>query len=138
MKFSTPPAAVVYQPPPGDALLSVQHYQFLANNEVDGAGTTCAGAACVDLVMVAPDLRQDVCIQINELLDVSNPGGVPPVDDDINEDDFFAPGPDPFTNPGLETIGDDDPSLTGQREGCLAETGENPDEYVYFKVLLAR
>lgn len=136
--FNPAGGAVVYHAPPEAATRSAQQYLFLANNEVENIGTTCGGAACMELLLVAADLRPEVCIKINVLLGVDNPGDVPPTDTDFNEDVLFAPGADPFNNPGPEVIGDEDTALSGQREGCFAETGEDPDEYIYYKVLLPR
>lgn len=133
--FNPAGGAAVYRPVPAEAADSAQDYQFLAGNEVENIGTTCGAKTCHDLLIAAPGLREEVCMKINDLLGITNPGGVPPQDTDIDETTLFAPGADPFAASG-ETLGDEDAALDGKSEGCFAETGETPDEYVYYKVLL--
>lgn len=132
--FSPAGGAVVYHAPPGDATQSAQDYRFLANNEIELIGTTGGGAANVDLVMAVTDLKQGVCEEINNLVDVTNPGGIPPTDTDIDETTFYVPGATPFGS-SPNTVGDEDSALSGQREACFYENGT---QYVYYKVLISR
>lgn len=133
--FNPAGGAVVYTDPPADATTTgTEEYLFLANNEVQGAGSTCGGAGCTDLLMVIANMRKDVCLRINTLLGVSNPSGAPPTDTDIDEATKFKPAANPFGY--ADTIGDEDSALDNQREACFEETGDS--EFVYYKVLLAR
>lgn len=132
--FNPSGAAAIYAPPPPEAQSAPADYQILSGNEIENIGTTCGTAACADLILAAPNLLQSVCIRINELLGVDNPGGVPPVDSDIDETATFKAGASPFSY--AATIGDEDSALASQREACFQETGES--EYVYYKVLLPR
>lgn len=133
--FNPAGGAVVYQSPPTVATTSgTEEYEFLANNEIQEIGSTCGASSCSDLIMVIPNMQQSVCIRINELLDVTNPTGVPPTDSDIREAEKFIAGASPFGYD--ETVGDEDADLAGQKEACFEETGDS--EFVYFKVLIPR
>lgn len=129
--FNLAGGAVSYKSPPSAATTTgTEDYQFLANNAVELVGTTCTAASCAELVMILPNVQQEVCIEINEYLDVDNPAGAPPVDTDIRETEKFQ-----GTLGYSRTIGDEDNALEGQKEACLNETGES--EFVYYKVLLS-
>jgi len=136
--FNPAGGAVVYKNPPSEAQITSESYEFLANNEIENIGSTCGANTCADLIMIVPNIKKEVCLAINALLNINNPGGNPPVDDDIDEDNLYEPGANPFNFAGTETLGDDDTELSGKREACFAETDEDPDEYIYYKVLMAR
>ncbi len=138
--FNPAGGAVIYQPPPPGATDSDQEYGFLGHNEIEGIGTTCGGAGCADLLMALPDIHEDVCLRLNELLSVENPeragppdGPEPPLDGDAL--DFSGLFEQPAGTFGYdETIGDEDAALTGQREACYDTGTQN----IYYKVLLPR
>ena len=132
--FNPSGGAAIYQDPPLEATTTATSYQILADNEIENIGTTCGASSCSDLILVIPDVKQSICIKINELLGVDNPGGLPPTDSNIDELSPFKAGVTPFGY--SQTIGDEDNALAGQREACFEETGDN--EYVYYKVLLPR
>lgn len=103
------------------------------SNEIDGVGTTSGTASGSDLVMFVQGLQQELCVEINNDLSVTNPGGAPPVDS--------AQGGAIFTGTFSysETIGDEGSSagLSAQRAGCFLEDDATP-EYTYYHVLLER
>ena len=110
-----------------------EDYQFLANNEIEGIGTTCGDASCSDLLMVLENVRRDVCEQINKLAGVGAAGAPPPKDSDVREAEKFQ-----GTFGYSETIGGevDGAPIVGQAEGCFEETDDS--QFVYYKVLIAR
>ena len=132
--FNPAGGAVVYQDPPEIATTTgTEQYQFLSNNAVQHIGTTCATASCADLLLVIANMNREICLQINNLVGVTNPGGEPPEDADIRENEKWNPA----TGFGYsQTIGDEDAALSGKSEACFAETDEDPLEYVYYKVLM--
>ena len=133
--FNPVAGAVIYTDPPADATTTgTEEYLFLSDNEVEGIGSTCGAASCADLLMVIPNMREEVCIKLNDMLGVTNPSGVPPTDSTIDDSTKFAPAPNPFGY--SETIGDEDTALEGQQEACFEETGDT--EFVYYRVLSAR
>lgn len=108
-------------------------WHIYGDNEVSLIGTTCAGSSCADLLLVTDELDQDVCIQINKLLGVSNPSGVPPTDSAIGTTRYIG------AFGYAETIGDEvgGEPLRGQAAACFQKT-DAPAKYTFYKVLLAQ
>ncbi len=106
-------------------------WHIYADNEVQNIGTTCGAAACADLILVVNELSLEVCKQINTLLDVTDPDTAPPGDTGIGTTRYIGVyGYD-------ETIGNEASELSGKTAACLHETAA-PNEYVFYKVLIAR
>ncbi|GJL85600.1 MAG: hypothetical protein DHS20C02_13750 [Micavibrio sp.] len=108
-------------------------WHFYADNEIEEVGTTCGNAACSDLIMVVDELSQTVCIEMNDLLGIVNPGDVPPTDAGLAETLYI--GAYGHNN----VIGDEvgGAEITGKTAACYQKTGA-PAEYVFYKVLIAR
>lgn len=107
-------------------------WHIYGDNEIEGVGTTCGAASCADLILIADELLQNVCIKINDLLGVTNPSGVPPTDTDIGTTRFVG------TYTYARSIGDEagGTALEGKTAGCFENTTEG--KYVFYKVLQAR
>lgn len=132
--FNPAGGSVIYRPPPSDATISgSEDYMFLSHNEIQGVGTSCGAASCADLLMAVANLREKVCVHINELIGVNNSGGTPPVQSAMDTASRFS-GSFGYS----QTIGTEPGSsaLFGQSEGCFYESGG--DRHIYYKVLLAR
>src|SRR5690606_33209322 len=111
--FNPAARAVINTATPGNATTTrTEEYLLLANNEIEGIGSTCGNSNCADLLIAIDNLREDICIRINNLLGVTNPSGAPPEDGGINLSAKFLPGPTPFGY--SNTIGDEDSALEGQ------------------------
>ena len=108
-------------------------WHIYGDNEIDGVGMTCGAASCAELILVADELQQNVCIKINELLGVNNPSALPPVDTEMGTTQFIG------TYSHSYTIGDEagGAALSGKTAGCFQKTTV-PAEYVFFRVLQAR
>lgn len=109
---------------------------FSGRNEIVGVNTDGGGGgASVELLLILPWLRKDLCVQLNEMLDVTNPGGDPPQDSgNVDLTNKFTGS---YT--ASQTIGGGDPEIERQRAGCF-EGGGTPaaGTYHFFQVLLAR
>lgn len=105
-------------------------WHIYGNNAVQEVGTTCAGDACADLILVADELRLEICMQINNLLKVDNPFDAPPIDTQIGTTRFI--GAYTYTR----TLGDESTALRGKTGGCFLNTSNS--KYTFFKVLVAR
>lgn len=103
---------------------------FSGNNDVVNVGT-----AAPDLLVILPWLRRDLCLTINTMLGVANPGGEPPADN--GNADVTTKFQGTFT--ASQSIGGGDPEIEGQRAGCF-EGGGVPAaaSYHFFQVLIAR
>lgn len=107
-------------------------WHIYGNNEVEEVGTTCGAAACADLILVTDELKESVCVQINELLGVDNPADVPPTDTSIGTTRFI--GSYAYT----QTIGDESggAALVRKTGGCFENTSNG--KFTFYKVLVAR
>ena len=90
-----------------------------------------------DLTAFLPNLDREVCIQINELLRITNPNNLPPVE---NDNVVYAEFIGSFnTSTYLQTSGDE---LNGQTEGCFEANqidSVNADgTFHFYTVLIAR
>jgi len=73
-----------------------------------------------------------LCVEINDILGVTNPGGVPP-EDDISAVTPFVGN---FTPAGGDNIiGNDAPELAGAQAACRTASGGT---YYYYHVLIGR
>ena len=91
-----------------------------------------------DLIIQA-EVSRNVCIQINMLMDITNPVGEPPSDDgEPPSDDIDAVDPyvGSFANgAGVDlTIGDDAAELAGEQVGCREDAGS----FYYYHALIPR
>lgn len=88
-----------------------------------------------ELMLILPWLRRDLCIALNNALDVTNPGGLPPQDDsDFNLTTLFTGS---YVND--EIIGNNDPELDNQRAACFTAAGAPlAGSYHFFQVLDSR
>ena len=110
-----------------------KNWRFTGANEINEIGTTCAADSCADLIMRANFIKEEVCIQINNILGVGTKNANPPIDTDISGTEFtgnFSYG---------RTVADEagGAAASGQKAACMYQTGDNP-KYFFYKVLIAR
>lgn len=139
-----------YKVPPSDWLDSTQSAQPSYGEWyipealcVAGVGTGDSGCGSdstnnEDLVLVLPWIKRPLCLQINKLSGVNNPGGSPP---QIAGDAFVAgylPFTGSFSSEGGE-ISDAGGALSGKRGGCFEGNNIPPaGSYHYYYVLIDR
>lgn len=95
-----------------------------------------------ELLLIVPWIKREICLQLNTLLDITNPSGVPPTE----SSNAWGSGYDKFTGTlgGTEEIGDGGTAathLTGRTAGCFAGVGTSTppaNSYHFFRVLQAR
>lgn len=106
---------------------------FSGNNNVVDVGT-----AAPDLLAILPWVREDLCVEINRLLGIDNPGGQPPNDDS----DAHLATKFQGTYTASQSIGGGDPEIEGQRAGCFQGddnlTSPEAGTYHFYQVLIAR
>ncbi len=137
--YQKPVAAWLAQISPTPALQG--NWYFPANTCVPGTGTAAAGAGCNSdsanneaIIAVLPYIQKQVCLQVNKLLGIANPGGNPPA-----ETANAWPGGSPYYNGGqadgerLDQAG----KMAGCFEGAAAST-PTPGTYHFFQILVAR
>lgn len=87
-----------------------------------------------ELVLFIPFLKREVCVQVNALLKVANPGGAPPVE----TGDAWNAGVPKFTGSYGDSVSLDQDGLMA---GCFGGSGAAAppaNSYTFFQVLLAR
>jgi len=132
--FHSDGGAIIYRNPPSGAIRSGSGtYDFIGNVAVRNVGTDCVTAACVDVMMLVPDVTDEACRSLNLLLDVMDLGDALPA-----EATFTATGYFNGTLGYADTIGDEAGSaaLAGRNAGCFrnVDTGIN----YYYRVLWAQ
>jgi len=103
---------------------------FSGDNAVANVGT-----AAPDLLVMLPWVTRSLCTEINDLLSVTNPGGIPPQDNGNADVSTKFTG----TYTASQSIGGGDPEIEGQRAGCFEGAGAPAaGTYHFFQVLIAR
>lgn len=139
--FSPGGGAMAYMiPAAGDWLDAAQsaganfgQWVFSGSNSVVNVGT-----AAPDLLAILPWVRKDLCMEINTLLGIANPGLQPP--NDSGDADLATKFQGTYT--ATQSIGGGDPDIEGQRAGCFQGatnlTSPPAETYHFFQVLVAR
>lgn len=108
--------------------------------DVASVGSNCAGPDCKDLVAFANNLRKEVCLKINDLLGVSNPGGNPPASS-VSLDPManHFKGTYPNTATTLDGAGAvDKDALHNHTAACVKHDEPADPTYIYYQVLFSR
>lgn len=130
--FNADGGGVIYHLPTKEATDGTAnvYYEFVWNIAVKNIGTTCTTSSCTDLLVLLPHLKREVCIELNEMMDVDNPSGIPPTDSGANMTTPYT-GTISYT----DTIGDEAGStaLSAKTAGCYQDTGANT--YVFYRAL---
>lgn len=103
-------------------------------------GTACTDGDSVlneELVIILPYIKKSLCIALNKLANVTNPGGTPPQDD---SDSWLATeGKFAGTYDIDGAVIDDSSELTGQKTGCFeGDTHPAAGSYHFYHVLISR
>ena len=135
--FSPQGGAAVWRNPPSGSQSAAANWVFTGNNAAEQIGSTCAAAACSDLLLVLPNVTKDLCTQINRAKGIINPAGDPPREvDGMNLAVLFTGGVFGYSAI-VNTTG---AYTSGQPEGCFEGNGGNTvlGSYYYYRVLMAR
>ncbi len=126
-----------YRAPP-EGVNDGSEWIFTGANNVGTAtnpvGTTAAGTGN-DLVMLLPNMKADLCIQINRETDVGTAGTLPEDSGGVDATPFAGA----YAN--ALTIIDGDPTpfeLDARGAGCFTDTAVDPDVIYFYNVLLTR
>ncbi len=107
---------------------------FSGNNAVTGVGSDGGGDSSVELLVILPYVKKELCAKINAMLGIDNPTGNPPQDDAATDvtDKFIG------TYTGSIVMGGN-AQVTGQRAACIQDSGAPATAaYHFFRVLSAR
>lgn len=135
--FSPQGGGAIWRNPPAGSQSIAANWVFTGNNAVTQIGSTCATAACSDLLLVLPNVTKDICIQINRAKNITNPAGNPPREvDGMNLAVLFTGGVFAYS----ATVNTTGGYTAAQPEGCFEGNGGDTatGQYYYYRVLLAR
>lgn len=102
----------------------------------DGASNTCR-----DLILLLKGVSDVTCLQINKLMNITNPSGAPPQQQQVEEG---APFTGSYSvNVNNELLGGSDaineaPQVEAMEAGCVHEFGGGADDNFFYQVLIAR
>jgi len=123
---------------PAEALASTtapnDSWAIYISNEIEEVGTTINEDESVDLTLFLKNLSLNVCLEINDLVNVQNTSGNPPTDSGV-DDDFIG------TLNYADTVGDEDSNLAGKKAACYEDGGKTltpANQYLFYKVLIVR
>lgn len=137
--FNTSGGALNYQAPQEiwidlDASEGAADWVFNAGNSVVGAGNDCGTASCGDLILLLPFIKENLCIKLNDELDVTNPSGNPPVLTDTIDIDPFTGS---YAN--NELIAASGNAKISATSACVQASGGDLDgTYHFYYVMKAR
>lgn len=110
-------------------------------NRVEAFGCDDNNVLCTEMLLLAKNIPQSVCLQINKLQDITNPSDDAPRMLDVTEGDEFDGTFSSTINANL--IGGSDatneaPEVDGKPAGCVFDFGGGQNEYFFYQVLIAR
>ena len=110
-------------------IVSAQNFVYLA-------GCNDANSTCTDLLMIAPDIPEDICLQVNAVQRITNPDGLPPQMSAILTDIAFDGTFTPAINNAM--LGGNGSSEATEAQGKSAACVDVGGTYTFYQLLLAR
>lgn len=110
-------------------------------NRVYLSGCDGANNRCTELLLIAKNIPQSICLQINKIQGITNTGGDAPQIQDIFDGTAFTGTYSTTIN--TISIGDTNatneaPEAQGKAAGCVYEFGSGQDIYTFYQVLIPR
>lgn len=104
--------------------------------DIGTGDSACSQSSTIDLILIIPHIREDICIEINKMNGITNPSGIPPTEEQQGStfDGSFTVNTDP-------EIGDtgSGTNLVGHATGCFRDTaGTWANSYIFYHVILSR
>ncbi|MBI1300750.1 MAG: hypothetical protein GC137_03735 [Alphaproteobacteria bacterium] len=110
-------------------------------NRVEAFGCDDNTVLCTEMLLLAKNIPQSVCLQINKIQGITNPSNDSPRMLDVTEGDEFDGTFSSTINSNL--IGGSDatneaPQVAGKPAGCVYDFGGGQNQYYFYQVLIAR
>ncbi|MGH1404651.1 MAG: hypothetical protein ACRBDL_10455 [Alphaproteobacteria bacterium] len=110
-------------------------------NRVYQFGCDDADNSCTELLLLASNIPKSVCLQINRIQGITNPGDDAPQQTEIIEgttyDGSYSTTVNSASIGGTNTT-TESPQAAGKSAGCVFEFGGSQDKYHFYHVLIAR
>ncbi|MDH5722867.1 MAG: hypothetical protein OEY94_06065, partial [Alphaproteobacteria bacterium] len=117
------------------------NWHISSGNRVGGMGCDDASANCKDLLLLLEDVPESICLQVNKILNITNPSGALPQQFEVDVGPAYTGSFS--TNAANEYIGganalNESPQVRRQQAGCIYEFGTAQNNVFYYHVLLPR
>ena len=115
-------------------------WHISTENRVYLSGCDNANNRCTELLLLAKNIPQSICLQINKIQGITNTGGDAPQIQDILEGTAFAGTYSATINTSSigGTTASEAPEAEGKSAGCVYEFGSGQNIYTFYQVLLSR
>lgn len=110
-------------------------------NRVYQFGCDDANNRCTELLLIAKNIPQSICLQINKIQGITNTDGNAPQTQDILEGTAFTGTYSATINTvsiGGTNATNEAPEVQGKSAGCVYEFGSGQDIYTFYQVLIPR
>ncbi|PCJ03242.1 MAG: hypothetical protein COB14_00480 [Alphaproteobacteria bacterium] len=110
-------------------------------NRVYLSGCEDANNRCTELLLIATNIPQSICLQINKIQGITNTGGDAPQIQDILEGTAFTGTYSTTVNTisiGGVNATNEAPEAQGKAAGCVYEFGSGQNIYTFYQVLIPR
>lgn len=129
------PADIISMPSyTGNWLVSTQ-------NLVYQQGCDNVTSACSEILLLAVDVPQSVCLQVNTIQRITNPSGDAPQIEEVLDDEDYAGTLSTTLNArifgGTDAV-NEAPEVRGKPAGCIFEFGSGQNKYHFYQILISR
>ena len=110
-------------------------------NRIGLMGCDTASNACRDLTLLLKGITDETCLQINKLMNITNPSDAPPQQEEVEEGTAFTGSYS--VNADNELLGgsnavNESPQVEAKEAGCVHEFGGGADDNFFYQILIAR
>lgn len=116
-------------------------WRVVTGNRLYQFGCDDVSASCTDLLLLAPDIPQDICIAINRIQDIENPSDDAPRQIDVSDDTEYTgafPNVEPNALIGGTNVSNEAPQVRGKAAGCVYVFGGGANTYHFYQGLIIR
>ena len=110
-------------------------------NRVYQFGCDAATNRCTELLLLADNVPRPVCIQINKIQNITNPGGQLPQQREVLEGSAFTGAYSTTINTdmiGGTDASNESPQVKGKSAGCIYEFGGGQNKFYFYQILIPR
>ncbi len=118
-----------------------EDWRVVTGNRLYQFGCDDVTTSCTDLLLIAPDIPQDICIAINRIQDIENPSADAPRQlDFVDDTPYIGSYPNVGANAliGGTNATNEAPQVRGKTSGCVYVFGGGRDTYHFYQALIIR
>ncbi|PCJ97844.1 MAG: hypothetical protein COA45_09150 [Zetaproteobacteria bacterium] len=126
---------------PAELLSDTTHtdiWHISTENRVYQFGCEGTNNRCTELLLLAKNIPQSICLQINKILSITNTGGDAPQILDIQEGTAYTGTYSASINTSSIGGTNEAPEVQGKPAGCIHEFGSGQNIYHFYQILIPR